>query len=153
MRPFLMRRAEASAKKRKRLLLLSVLVELRDVGPEILGFLLVLDACEGHFGVGNLCLGVLDVVEELVLVPGDAGVLVGIGIAEAFHRAGLAAVEAVQHGADLVLGVLADRVAGEAFLERGLARGGILRQRTGSAGERGEHGNTLRVNVFMGYSF
>src|SRR6516165_4891854 len=76
--------------KRKRLLLLSVLVELRDVGPEILGFLLVLDACEGHLGVGNLCLGVLDVVEELVLVPGDAGVLVGIGIAEAFHRAGLA---------------------------------------------------------------
>src|SRR6202043_2966348 len=62
------------------LLGLAVLVELRDVGPEIVDLVLVLDAGEGHLGAGNLCFGVLDVFLELGLVPGDAGVLVGVGV-------------------------------------------------------------------------
>ena len=63
------------------------------------------------------------------LVPGDAGVLVGVGIVVAFHGARLAAVEPVELGADLVLGAFADRVAGQALVERGFAGGNVLRQR------------------------
>src|SRR5215472_1510011 len=62
------------------LLLLAVLVELRDVGPEVVCFRLVLDAGEGHLGAGDLGLRVLDIFEELLLVPGNAGALVGIRI-------------------------------------------------------------------------
>src|SRR6266404_162837 len=58
---------------------LAVLVVLREIGPEIACFLLVLDAGEDHLGAGNLGPGVLDVVEELFLAPGNAGILVGLG--------------------------------------------------------------------------
>src|SRR6476469_4452569 len=91
-------------------LLLSVLVVLREKRPEVAGFLLVLDAGEYHLGTWNLRLGVLDVVLELSLVPGDAGVLVGIGVGITLRRAGVAAVEAVEFRADLVLVAFADRV-------------------------------------------
>src|SRR5204862_3486046 len=74
---------------------LAVLVVLRDVGPEVARLFLVLYAGEHHLGAGDFCLGVLDVVEELILAPGDAGILVGVGIGIALDRAGLAAVEAV----------------------------------------------------------
>src|SRR5438445_11540862 len=111
------------------LLRLAVLVELRDVGPEVARLFLVLDAGEDNLGAGDLRLGILDVVEELILAPGDAGILVGVGIGIALDGAGLAAIEAVEHGADLVLGAIADRVAGHALVERGLAGIGVLRQR------------------------
>jgi len=102
---------------------------LRDERPEIIDLLLVLDAGERHLGAGNLRLRVLDVFLELGLVPGDAGILVGIRIVVVRRGAGLAAVDAVELGTDLVLGAFADRVAGQAFVERGLAGGGVLRQR------------------------
>src|SRR3979490_2883870 len=62
------------------LLRLAVLVVLREERPEIVGFLLVLDAGEGHLGAGNLRLRILDVVLEFGLAPGDAGILVGVGV-------------------------------------------------------------------------
>src|ERR1700693_3062002 len=111
-----------------RLLRLAVLVVLRDVGPEIAGFLLVLDAGERHLGSGNLRLRVLDVVLEFGLVPGDAGILVGVGVIVIRRGAGLAAVEPVEFRPDLVLGVFADRVTGEALVEGRLAGCGVLRQ-------------------------
>src|SRR3954447_7482599 len=106
-----------------RLLGLAVLAVLREERPEVVGLFLVLDAGEHHLGAGNLRLRLLDVFEELVLAPGNAGILVGIRIGIAFGGAGLAAVDAVQLRLDLVLGAFANRMAGQAFVERGLAGG------------------------------
>src|SRR5450432_774470 len=78
------------------LLRLAVLVVLRDERPEIVDFLVFLDAGEGHLGAGNLGLGIPDVFLELGLVPGDAGILVGIRVAVIRRGAGLAAVEPVE---------------------------------------------------------
>ena len=66
---------------------------------------------------------------EACLIPNDAGLLVGVGIAVAGCAAGFAAVEAVELGADLVLGPFANGMAGKAFLERLLAGGYVLRKR------------------------
>src|SRR5260370_12434606 len=85
-------------------LLLSVLVVLREKRPEVAGFLLVLDAGEYHLGAGNLCLGVLDVVLELDLVPGDAGILVGIRVGITLRRAGVAAPPPSECPAEPALG-------------------------------------------------
>src|SRR4051794_20425810 len=56
----------------------AILVVLRKESPEIVDFLFVLDPCKSHFGAGDLGLRVLDVFLELSLIPGDAGILVGI---------------------------------------------------------------------------
>src|SRR5208282_6476133 len=116
--------------RRRRRLLLDVAlgVELLDVSPQVVDFLLVLDAGEDHFGAGDLGPGVLDVFFEVGLVPDDAGVLVGVGIAEVGHGAGHAAIETVEFRADLVLRAGTDAVTGQALLERVLALLHILRQ-------------------------
>src|SRR5271154_2951439 len=129
----LLRQIKASA-PRLRLLLLdaAVGVELADIGPQIGDLLLVLDAGEDHLGAGHLGPRILDVVLEFRLVPDDAGILVGVGIGEIGDAAGMPAVDAVELGADLVLRVIADRMARQAFVERNLALGGVLcRCRTG----------------------
>src|SRR5580704_8182421 len=104
-------------------------VELADIGPQVVDLLLVLDAGEDHLGAGHLGAGVLDVVLEFRLVPDDAGILVGVGIGEIGHAAGMPAVDAIELGADLVLRVVADGMAGQAFVERNLALGDVLRRR------------------------
>src|SRR5579862_2865870 len=103
-------------------------VELADIGPQVVDLLLVLDAGEDHLGAGHLGARVLDVVLELRLVPDDAGILVGVGIGEIGDAAGMPAVDAVELGADLVLRVVADGMAGQAFVERNLALGDVLRR-------------------------
>src|ERR1700761_8875211 len=80
----------------------SILTELRDVGPEIVDLFLVLDTGEGHLGAGNLRPRILDVFLELGLIPGDARILVGIGVIVIRHSTGLAAVEPVELWPDLV---------------------------------------------------
>ena len=40
----------------------------------------LLEATEGHLGAGDVLLGVLEVIEEGVLVPGDTLLLVGVGV-------------------------------------------------------------------------
>src|SRR4051794_28441373 len=110
------------------LLRLAVLVVLRNERPEIVDLFLVLDAGKRHLRAGNLGLRVLDVFLELSLAPGDAGILVGVGVGIALDRAGLAAVQPVEHGADLVLGAFADRMAGHALVEGDLAGRDVLRQ-------------------------
>src|SRR5580698_1290586 len=102
--------------------------ELADISPEIVDLLRVLDAGKDHFGAGHHAARILDVFLELRLVPDDAGVLVGVGIIEAVDAAGMAAVKAVQLGADLVLGAIADGVAGQALVERNFALGDVLRR-------------------------
>ena len=120
------------------LLLLALGVELLEVGPQIGALVFVLDAGEHHLGAGNLGARILDVFVEHGLVPGDAGILVRVGVIVALDGAGLAALEAVEHGADLVLGVRADRMAGQALLERVFARGEVLRRRAARRGD--DHG-------------
>src|SRR5258706_15083200 len=120
------------------LLDLSVLVVLREERPEIVDFFLVLDAGECHFGAGNLRLRILDVFLELGLVPGDAGILVGVRVGITLSRAGVAAVEPIEFRADLVLGAFADRVTGHALIERGLASRDVLRERCGGGERRGD---------------
>ena len=52
-----------------------------------------------------------EVVEEVLVVPGDTGILVGLGVREAFSLAGLAVDEAVQVGTLLVTLTSTDGVA------------------------------------------
>src|SRR5579872_6494273 len=105
-----------------RLFHLAVFVELRNVSPEVVGFRVVLDAGKHHLGAGDFRPRVLDVFLEGGGVPGDAGVLVGIGVIVVRRGTRLAAVEPVELRADLVLGVLANRMAGHAFVEGCFAR-------------------------------
>ncbi len=100
--------------------------ELLEIGEQVVDLVLVLDAGEDHLGAGDLRLRVLDVLLERRLVPGDARVLVRLGVVVALDRAGVPADQAVQNGADGVLGGFADLVAGPALAGRLLAGGGIL---------------------------
>lgn len=76
-----------------------------------MAILLLLEATKGHLGAGNVLLGVLNVIEQGLVVPGNALVLVGVGEVVAGGGTRLAAKEAVQVGADLVATVLLDGVA------------------------------------------
>jgi len=58
------------------LLFFALGVELFEIGPQVAGFLLVLDAREDHLGTRNLGARILDVFEECRLAPDDAGFLV-----------------------------------------------------------------------------
>src|SRR5580704_15384121 len=116
-------------------------IELADIGPQVVDLLLVLDAGKDHLGAGHLGPRVLDVVLEFRLVPDDAGILVGVRIGEIGHAAGMSAVQPVELRADLVLGVVADGMTGQAFVERNLALGHVLRRcRTGRrSNQRGRY--------------
>lgn len=82
-----------------------------EVGNEILAVLLLLQATESHLGSGDVLLGVLEVSEEGVIVPGDALLLVGVGVGVAIDGSGLAAEKTVQGRTDLVGTALLDSVA------------------------------------------
>src|SRR5687768_13308427 len=110
-------------KRPSRSLLLAARVELLEVGPEAGDLVLVLDPGEHHLGAFDLGARVLDVLAERRVVPGDAGILVRIGVVVALDGAGLAAFQAVEQRADLVLGILSDCMAGQALLERVLPGG------------------------------
>lgn len=84
---------------------------LVEEGDEVVAVLGLLETTEGHLGAGDVLLGVLKVLEEGVLLPGDALLLVGVGVGVALDLAGLAAEEAVEHGADLVALTLLQGVA------------------------------------------
>src|SRR5262249_3334952 len=133
------------------LLLVAVRLELADIGPQVAGLLLVLDAGEEHLGAGDLGARILDVVLEGRLAPGDARILVGVAVIVARGRSRLAAVEAVELGADPVLGALADLVAGHALLENGFAGFRVLRparaHRRDQGGRRRNYHNNLHVDL------
>jgi hypothetical protein len=86
-------------------------VEGWNIRDEVLPVLLLLHATVGHLGAGDVLLGVLEVLEQGVLLPGDALGLVGVGVLVALDGAGLAAEEAVEGGADLVAAAGLDGVA------------------------------------------
>src|SRR5687767_13680748 len=95
--------------------LLAGCVVLLEEGDEVVDALLVLQPGIDHLGARDLGLRVLDVLAEGGLVPGDAGVLVGRGVAVPLDGARLAPEQAVEDRADRVLGGLADLVAGPAL--------------------------------------
>src|SRR5438445_13873762 len=66
------------------LLLLAVLIEPLEEGPEIVDLLGILEAHECHPGAGQPLHWIGDVFLEGGLVPGDPRALVGVGIVEAF---------------------------------------------------------------------
>jgi hypothetical protein len=84
---------------------------LLEVGDEVVPLLALLETTEGHLGAGDELLGVLEVLEQSVLVPGHLSLLVGVGVGIAINRTGLAAEEAVELRADLVGTIGLDGVA------------------------------------------
>jgi len=82
-----------------------------EVGDEIVAVLGLLQATEGHLGAGNVLLGVLEVLEESVITPGDALALVGVGVSVSGDLAGLSAPKSVKVGSDLVALTLLEVVA------------------------------------------
>src|SRR6516225_494275 len=76
--------------------------------------------------MGNLRLGVPDVIEELCLIPHDPGALVRLGIFEVGNRPRFAAVEPIEHRTDPVLCRFSHIMARRAFLELNLAGADIL---------------------------
>src|SRR4051812_392008 len=112
----------------QRLLLLAVSIELFKISPQIVDFLVVLDTGEGHPRAGNLLRRTLDVFVERILLPRDAGALVGIGIVESREGAGSTAVQTIERRSELDLGTFSGIMTGQApLLERSLAGGGVLR--------------------------
>src|SRR5690349_13738782 len=79
-------------------------VELLQVRDHVVDVGVAVQAGEDHLGARHLGLGVLEVLLERGLVPGQARTLVGLRVAVALNRTRLAADDAVEHGADGVLG-------------------------------------------------
>ena len=82
-----------------------------DLRNQVIPVLGLLQAAKGHLGAGDVLLGVLEVLEEGLLVPLDALLLVRVGVGVALDGAGLAAEQAVQGRADLVGAAGLDGVA------------------------------------------
>src|SRR3954467_1892765 len=95
---------DGSNNRMQRLLLFAVSIEVFEIGPQIVDFLVVLDAGEGHPRAGNLLRRTLDVFVKRVVLPRDAGALVGIGIIEARKAPCSATVEAIKRRSELDLG-------------------------------------------------
>src|SRR5438046_9590296 len=108
------------------LLLFAVRTELFEIGSEFAGLLFILDAVKDHLSVRNLGARVFDVVLERGFVPANAGILVGVGVVEVGNCPGMASIEPVQYGTNLVLGVFTDGMTGKTLLEGLFAGGHIL---------------------------
>jgi hypothetical protein len=110
------------------LLFFAIGPELFEIGPQIIGFLFVLNAGKNHLCPWNLGTRVLDVFLKCGFAPGDTGCLIGIAIVEPFDSAGLTPIKPVELGTDLVLRASSDRMAYHTFFKRLLAGSHILRQ-------------------------
>src|SRR5262245_4974779 len=125
-----------------RSLLLALRPETLKVGPEVGDVLVVLDADECHAGAGHLLHRRADILDECVVVPGDAGILVGRGIVESLVGAGLASLDTIERRAELHFCICSDIVTGRAqSLEHLLAGGGILRQARSRRCRKYRHSN------------
>jgi hypothetical protein len=86
----------------KRMNVSKLVNEVRTRDVLTVAVLSLLEATEGHLGARNVLLGILEVLEESVLVPVDTLLLVGVGVGEALDLTGLAAEDTVELRADLV---------------------------------------------------
>src|SRR5215211_5849556 len=121
--------------------LAAVGLELRQVGPQVGGLLLLLDAGKDHLGAGHLGAWILDVFLERGFVPGDAGVLVGIAVAVALYRARLVPVQSIEDRTYLVFRVGPDVMARLAFPEGGFAGLHVLGYRYSRRTREDRHAN------------
>lgn len=111
MESFSLRHPRRGNATRKFPLLTAAQVVQGNLRDEVVAVLGLLETTESHLGSGNVLLGVLEVLEESVVVPLNALLLVGIGVGVALDGTGLAAPETVQSGTDLVAAVLLNGVA------------------------------------------
>lgn len=65
-------------------------------GDEICAVLLLLEPGEDHFGTLDVLLGVEQILEQGLIAPGNARVLVGSCVREAFYRPALTAKQAIE---------------------------------------------------------
>lgn len=89
---------ENDGKKEKK----TILARLLEISDNIVALLGLLEPIEGHFGAGDVFLGVLEVVEKGLVGPDDTLVLVSVCVREPGRLAGLATDQPVQVGTDLV---------------------------------------------------
>lgn len=81
------------------------------ISDQILPVFGFLEAGEQHLGTGNELLWIGQIRVQRALVPHDALVLVGVGVAESGRQSALTSDQAVQVRSDFVLAALLDRVA------------------------------------------
>jgi len=96
---------------------------LLEVADQVVAVIGLLQPSESHLGTGNVLLGVLEVLEQGVLVPINALLLVGIGVGVSLDLAGLASEESVESGPGLAGSAGLDGVA---LLAAGLEELGAL---------------------------
>src|ERR1700743_2096598 len=116
-------RAIVSASRRGGSGFFAVGPKLLEIGNDIVNVLILRQTRENHLGAGNLGARVFQIFLQGRVVPGEAGVLVGIAIGVVWWGAGLAANDAVEHRSNGILGRLANLVAGPAFEKYLLAKG------------------------------
>src|SRR6266446_2852986 len=90
------------------LLLTATSSELLEIAPQIRDFFVALDTGKDHLCTRDLSPRISDVFLERVFVPGNAGVLVGVAVTEAFNSARVATIKSIEDRSNLVGSVLAD---------------------------------------------
>jgi len=90
---------DGTFKKKKKITNLACSLEISNDVVALLG---LLEAIESHLGARDVLLGVLEIVEQGVIRPDHALVLVGVRVRKPGHLTRLAAYQAVQVGTDLV---------------------------------------------------
>jgi len=93
---------------------------LLQVSNKIFSFLSLFETNEHHLGAWDVLFGIFQVLEQSIVVPGDALLLVGVSVVEAGSLASFAANETVQVGASLVSATLLHGVTLGASLHENL---------------------------------
>lgn len=73
-----------------------------EISNDVVALLGLLETIEGHLGARDVLLGVLEIVEQGLIRPDHALVLVGVRVRKPGRLTRLAAYQAVQVGTDLV---------------------------------------------------
>jgi hypothetical protein len=113
---------------------LAVGAELSEIGDEIIPIGVLRQSGKNHFRPRDFSFRIGEVCVERCLVPGDAGVLVRIGVIITRNGTSLAPDQAVQLRPDDVLGAFADLVADLALLVEDRFAGGDIRGRSARDG-------------------
>ena len=81
------------------------------VSNQVLPVLVLLQSSKGHLGAGNVLLGVLQVLEQGLISPGDTLVNVGSGVRVSVCLTGLTAKDTKQVGTNFVWSTTLEGVA------------------------------------------
>jgi len=88
--------------KKKTLKHLFSTCSIAQVGNQVIPILFLLQSTESHLSSGNVFLRVLEILEQSLLSPDNALLLVGIGVGETFYLSRLTSKQAVQVRTDLI---------------------------------------------------